>query len=235
MFKIINLKITIYYAVFTVISILIITPITRHFLSFMLGFNVFLAYIPMFISWVIVKLQNDVDYKTLRIESVILFIVFVLFLPNTFYIITDLIHIDNSDFYQNIITETYSFFNTKEYLKDIVPYIIILQIAFSMILGIYAGVYSLYKIEEVMVKQEIKKIVRSIIIVTVLFLSSIGIYIGRFLRFFSWEIFNPIKIIKELYLDFSLFTFYFIILFTIAQVILYYTYRSFRSELFEKE
>ena len=225
MFKVINLKITIYYAVFAIVSVVIITPITLHFLSFMLGFNVFLAYIPMFIVWYIMKLQKDVDYSKLRISSIILFVIFVLFFPNTFYIITDLIHIDNTNFYYYVTNEVYSFFQVTEYTKDIIPYILLFQIQFAIILGIYAGVYSLHKINELMIKQNIKQLIREVVIISVLFLSSIGVYIGRYLRFFSWQILNPLKILKELYSDISPFMLYFVIIFTLVQGILYYTYR----------
>ena len=234
MLKVINLKITVYYAVFALVSVVIITPITRHFLSFMLGFNVLLAYIPMFLIWYIMKLQKDVNYTRIRTGSIILFIIFVLFYPNTFYIITDLIHIDQTDFYQYVPTETYSFFIETTYMKDIIPFITIFQIAFAMILGIFAGVYSLYQFNELMMKQNIKHLVRELTIISILFLSSIGIYIGRFLRFFSWEILNPINILKELYYDASLFMLYFIVIFTLMQVILYYTCRSLFQKFSEK-
>jgi len=234
MLKVINVKITLYYAVFALVSVIIITPITRHFLSFMLGFNVFLAYIPMFLIWYIMKLQKDVNYNKIRIGSIILFVIFVLFFPNTFYIITDLIHIDKIDFYQYVPTETYSFFIETTYMKDIIPFITIFQIAFAMILGIFAGVYSLYMLEELMVKQNMKQLLRELVIISILLLSSIGIYIGRFLRFFSWEILNPINILKELYYDASLFMLYFIVIFTVMQVILYYTCRSLFQKFSEK-
>lgn len=226
MFDFINKRITIYYAIFTIVSVIIVTPITLHFLSFMLGFNVFLAYIPMLIMWYIIKLQKDIKYSHIRKDSIVLFILFVLFLPNTFYIITDIIHIDNNDFYQHITTGTYSVFVTTTYMKDIIPYIMLLQITFAMIFGIFAGVYSLFKLDELMYNQNIKLNIRVLAIISIMFLSSIGIYIGRFLRFFSWDIFNPFMIIKDLYNEFSLFMVLFIILFTFTQATLYYLYRN---------
>ena len=116
-------------------------------------------------------------------------------------------------------------------MNDIIPYITLFQIIFAIILGVFAGVYSLYKLDELMIKQNIKHLTKEFIIISILFLSSIGVYIGRFLRFFSWEILNPINILKELYYDVSPFMFYFIVIFTIIQIVLYYTYRNIHRKL----
>jgi len=51
MLEFIDKKITIYYASFVVLSIFLIGFISNNFISFVLGFNVFLAYIPLFLIW----------------------------------------------------------------------------------------------------------------------------------------------------------------------------------------
>lgn len=226
MSKVINIKISLYYAIFVIISLMIITPLTMNFLSFMLAFNVFLAFIPIFIMWYIVKFQKDINYSHIKKTSIALFLAYVLFYPNTFYIITDFIHLDSADFYQVTISSSYGFFQSKEYLKDIIPYIVMFHITLAMLLGLYAAVYSLFKFEELMISHTIKRNIREIILISILFLSSIGIYIGRFLRFFSWEILKPFKLLSALYEDFSLFTIYFVLVFTFLEIIIYYSYRN---------
>ncbi len=217
MVRFINSKITIIYAMFTISSVLLVI-VTHSFLSFMLGINVFLAYIPMFLLWYLNDLQKAVNYKYMLKKSYLIFIIFVLFFPNTFYIITDFIHISSNQFYT---------FNNQYtpvvYSHDIIAYIMVFHIFLASLFGVFAGVYSLAKIKELMINQKLSKKLSELIIISIIFLSSVGIYIGRFLRFFSWEIFAPFRILTELIDDFSWFMVLFVLIFSVLQYGLYLT------------
>ena len=90
-------------------------------LSIWLGINVALAIIPfVIISFVWMK-YKQAEYKT-EWWMWVLMAAFIFFLPNTFYIITDMIHIDQADFYTSIE------YGTVEYLSAIEPYILIFHI-----------------------------------------------------------------------------------------------------------
>ena len=63
---------------------------------------------------------------------------FVLFLPNTFYVITDAIHIDSALYY------TYEeLYTPVTYLRNISIYVMLVHIIFAILLGLYAGAESL--------------------------------------------------------------------------------------------
>lgn len=198
------------YIVFIILSPFVMY-LTKSFLSFMLGFNIFLAYIPLLIIW---YLNN---YEKKNVKFYILLVIFIFFLPNTFYVITDMIHINSSVFYT--FNDLYT---PMTYLRNISAYIMLIHISLTVILGIYAGIVSLTQFKKILSSYKLNNIKINIIIITTILLSSIGIYIGRFLRFFSWDIINPIKVITEFIQSIDYFAIEFILIFTITQIILYY-------------
>ena len=94
------------------------------------------------------------DYKV-DFVAVVLFIGFVFFLPNTFYVITDFIHIDSGDFYTNIII-SYGH-DSQVYMNNIQPYILLMHIVVSMFISVLAGIKGLLIFEEILVNKKIKK------------------------------------------------------------------------------
>ena len=217
MISFINNKITIIYAIFSIVSVLLVI-VTHSFLTLMLGINVFLAYLPMFLLWFLNSLQKAVDYEVILKKSYLIFIIFVLFFPNTFYIITDFIHLSSNHFYT--FSNQYS---PMVYSHDIIAYVMLFHIFIAALFGVFAGVYSLAKIKELMIMQNFSSRISEIIIISIIFLSSIGIYIGRFLRFFSWEILTPARILGDLIEDFSWFMVLFVLIFSLMQYGLYLT------------
>ena len=75
MISFINNKITIIYAIFSIVSVLLVI-VTHSFLTLMLGINVFLAYLPMFLLWFLNSLQKAVDYEVILKKSYLIFIIF---------------------------------------------------------------------------------------------------------------------------------------------------------------
>ncbi|MBL0145046.1 MAG: DUF1361 domain-containing protein [Chitinophagaceae bacterium] len=145
---------------------------TNSMLYVFLGWNIFLAFIPYWISGLLRKTNYPNWMKG------IFFGTWLLFFPNALYIITDLIHLKR---------------------ETIVPVWFDATIIFSSaILGLIVAFISLYRVEEFLrLKLNRNKI--NIAIPFLLFLGSFGVYLGRFLRWNSWDILqNPIGLISTI-------------------------------------
>jgi len=172
MLRVIKWRTTLIFAFFTVISPFIMI-ITNSFLSVMLGFNLFLAYVPLYIIWLLRYLLEKNNYR-IQYYHFLLFLLFVLFLPNTFYVITDAIHLNSSLFY------TYEhLYAPSTYLRDIKAYVMLIHIIVTILLGLYAGAESLVQLRRVMDQLSLKVSLSRFIHFMIIVLSSIGIYIGR--------------------------------------------------------
>jgi uncharacterized membrane protein len=145
---------------------------TNSLLYIFLIWNIFLAFIPYWVS----KLLFKKGYNNLL--TGVFFIVWLLFFPNALYIITDLIHLQR---------------------QTIVPIWFDAIIIFSSaLLGLILAFVSLFKVEEFLrLKFNNSKI--NVAIPLLLFLGSFGVYLGRFLRWNSWDIIqNPFGLISSI-------------------------------------
>lgn len=210
-------------SVFVGIYILVSIPISLYLNSFLhifLGWNLILALIPLYASYLFLKLSIQQGQKTKHhIILIVLFIVWLFFLPNTFYVITDLIHLGNREFYI-----TNGFYEPWVYVENIKNYLALIHIFIGVVISLTAGVFSLSDMFEY-VQRKYQGITANIFVIVVLFLSSIAIYIGRFLRFNSWDILHPFKLINTLFNSLDLFFVQFVLLFWITQGIIYYFIR----------
>lgn len=146
--------------------------------------NLFLAYIPVFLSVWLFRFSS----RRSPIWWVILAI-FVAFLPNAPYILTDIIH--------------YIWSIQKSIPVSIIIFALTPQYLFFLIGGLEAYVMSLLNLEFYLEKVGQGK---SIFAVQILihFLSAIGIYLGRFLRFNSWDfVTQPDELAETLAQDLS--------------------------------
>lgn len=144
------------------------------YLMFLL-WNLFLAYIPYLISS---NIKNDIAKRKLNPFFYIKLGIWLLFLPNSFYLITDFVHLHH--------------INTIQYLYDAM-----LFSCFTMA-GFYAGILSVYEIQKAIKSVFYSKKAESFIIVTC-FLSAFGIYLGRVLRFNSWDVIsNPMLLFDSM-------------------------------------
>ncbi|MBI5974012.1 DUF1361 domain-containing protein [Staphylococcus canis] len=133
--------------------------------------NMTLAYIPLELAFL---LKLFIPRRSFEWPFFIIYIcVFILMLPNTFYMLTDLIHLNQFQF---------------AFLSGIVLYewvhftLLLLAVMFAMFC------YILIIIE--LNRLPFSKWIRLSIIISVLFLNSLGIYIGRFLRFHTVHVIN---------------------------------------------
>ena len=137
--------------------------------------NLFLAVIPYVISnWLTANIATTKN--KLKVAAAIT--AWLLFIPNSFYIITDLFHLDE-------ISSAPKWFDL----------LLLLSFAWN---GLLLGIISLRQMETMLQKASGKSISLAIIF-TVMWLNAYGIYIGRFLRYNSWDIVTqPFSLIGEL-------------------------------------
>ncbi|MEI7488247.1 MAG: DUF1361 domain-containing protein, partial [Chryseobacterium sp.] len=143
--------------------------IFRYYLSytkvfFFLNWNLFLAWVPFIISSFLLIF----NIKS-KIALAFAIVVWILFFPNSPYILTDFFHL-----------------KTRNSVPIWYDLIVILSYAWA---GLICGFISLLDIEK-MLSSYFKRSTISIIAVLFLFLSSFGVYLGRFLRWNSWDVLN---------------------------------------------
>lgn len=173
-----NKKINSVLAIFSIycLSLLLIkAKLFQSIYLFFLIWNLILAIIPYLItSYLSIKYRTNFS----KIKTFTWLIIWLLFLPNSFYIITDIIHLSKS--------------NPQTVWLDLV-----ILISFSFI-GFVFGIASLFDFEKIVNSILSPKLVRNLIAI-ICFLCGFGIYLGRILRFNSWEIIsNPVDLIENI-------------------------------------
>ena len=161
--------------------------------------NLFLAYIPYELC-LLLKLFKPI--KKFEWPLFVVFgMIFLLLVPNTFYMITDLIHLNQFQF--NFLIGL----NLKEW------------IFFTyLMLGVFLAMYVM-----ILIFMEILHFTKHIwlnriLVIILMFLNGLGIYMGRFLRFHTVYLINePLKIFYEVLGVFNLKTFIFVLLMVIMQ------------------
>ncbi|MDR2919370.1 MAG: DUF1361 domain-containing protein [Tannerella sp.] len=129
-----------------------------------LNWNLFLAFIPWALSTLLI-IRPSIQRS--KILICLLLLIWLLFFPNAPYILTDLFHL-----------------RLKLSMPIWFDLVLILSFAWT---GLLFGFFSLWDIEQILLKSMKKTTVR-IISVMLLFMGSFGIYVGRYLRWNSWDI-----------------------------------------------
>lgn len=128
--------------------------------------NIILAFVPFLISsLMLIFLKEGKLNKVLFVIGIFLWIIFI---PNSPYIITDFIHLGTT--------------------RSIPIIYDILLIFSSATVGLILCFHSLFHIEQI-IKIKHKKNIATFIMVVFMMMISFGVYLGRFLRFNSWDIF----------------------------------------------
>ena len=141
-----------------------------------LVWNLFLAIIPLGLSTLLTVYRLRHKNRLISSATTLLWL---LFLPNAFYIITDLFHL---------------------YPRRGVPQwfdlLLILSFAWN---GIMLGCASLFDMHE-LIKFRFSKVSGWLFVAVSLFLSSFGIYLGRFERWNSWDIVqHPFRLFSDVF------------------------------------
>lgn len=159
--------------VFSLVLLMIRVKLKHSFIYLFLVWNLFLAVIPFIISTYLVSTP-----KLNKIALVIWLSVWLLFLPNAPYLITDLLHLNNS--------------NTHLLWLDI------LVISSFALNGLILFYFSIIDIKEIL-KENLEPKLLNTLVVFIVFLSSFGVYLGRFLRYNSWEILQkPLTLFNDI-------------------------------------
>jgi uncharacterized membrane protein len=133
---------------------------TGSLLFMFIPWNLFLAWLPFFFSSLLLKEKN-------KLGRVVWFCLWLLFLPNAPYLITDLVHLEQ---------------------RLPVPFYFDLVLLFSAAWnGLLLGLLSVKNIEEHL-HRSFSLIKVKIILFGIFFLSGFGIYLGRYDRYNSWHI-----------------------------------------------
>lgn len=181
----------------------------NYFLLFLV-WNLFLAFVPWFIASILY-----LSKKCKKIPFIIFALLWLLFFPNSLYIVTDFIHLKTAAsamrWYDLILLFSYSF------------------------AGLFYGFVSLDFIETKI--QNLFNIrYPQIFSVFVIYLSAFGIYLGRFLRWNSWDIVtNLSSVLSDLFLPIKnpfihARTWAFVLLLGTLFNLLYSTYKTFQKQ-----
>jgi uncharacterized membrane protein len=157
------------------ISLVVLRVFWSHQFTYLfLVWNLFLAWIPL----LFVRALPQNTYR-ISVQLVLVLFLWLLFFPNSPYIITDLIHLKQT---RNIPL----WFDS----------LLIMSFAWN---GLIVGFLSLLQIHNILVEKI--RLSRSwIVIILLLMLSSFGVYLGRFERWNSWDlIMNPYQLLDNIF------------------------------------
>ncbi|MBE0700463.1 MAG: DUF1361 domain-containing protein [Acholeplasmataceae bacterium] len=188
--------VTILYIVFSIFLGLIL----KDSLVVFLGWNLSLALFVFLIKDIFIYAHKR------HAKKGVLFIIlglYVLFFPNTIYVLTDFIHFQNYAFFENY---------PSVYVYELSNWFVFAHILIGALLSVKLGIQSIIDLKPTI--EGISKKGFHIGIHLLFLLSSIAIFIGRFLRFNSWQILSIFRILGELF-GHGLFALGFIVMFYI--------------------
>ncbi|MEK8179593.1 DUF1361 domain-containing protein [Flavobacterium buctense] len=169
-------QLLLFYGIYCLSLLLVRAKLTHSIYLFFLIWNLFLAVVPYGISSYLLTMNLK---KTSKFKILFISAVWLAFIPNAFYIITDLVHLANSEgnlFWLDLIIVS----------------------SFALI-GFAFGLLSLLHFEKI-TEQYITIKTVNLIIPTISILCGFGIYIGRIMRYNSWDILsNPIDLAFDLF------------------------------------
>jgi uncharacterized membrane protein len=149
---------------------------SRAFSYSYLVLNVGLATIPLLLSWRIIVLLRKKRWSDW--EPLIMTLIWIIFLPNSFYMISDFIHLQNMS-------------------KQVILYNSVMFFSF-IYLAVLMGLISLYQIHQQLRKRVYPK--TAAVLVTILLIGCcFAIYLGRDLRWNSWDVVvNPAGLLFDI-------------------------------------
>ncbi|MEH1006782.1 MULTISPECIES: DUF1361 domain-containing protein [unclassified Winogradskyella] len=154
---------------FSVILLMVRMKLNKSYFFLFLIWNVFLAIIPYAIT---IYLNTTPNLSKLKL--IFWSIIWLAFLPNAPYIVTDLIHIRIG--------------NDALLWLDI---LVVLSFALSGLLVFFMSIIDMQRL----VKCKFEKTPIATLTIIILFLCGFGVYLGRFLRYNSWEIISQPQIL----------------------------------------
>jgi uncharacterized membrane protein len=139
-----------------------------------LVWNLFLAWVPVLVGWRIVRLGA----RQVPLSALVWLLLWLLFLPNTFYILSDLIHLEAT----TGISKLYDG---------------VLLFCFSVV-GLGLGLMSLIGVH-LWLRRYVKSIIAWCAVSCIVAANSFAIYLGRYLRWNSWDVaLNPLGLLFDI-------------------------------------
>ena len=179
-----------------------------------LYWNLILSLLPMVFS-----IPVSLGFASKKMIWIILVLPFLalwlLFLPNSTYMITDLIHLDSS----SIVNWNYT------YNADLKAWLALIYVAAGIVLGVVSGLVSTQWIYRNTPLPR-HPIIKYGFMIILSLLVGYGVYIGRFLRFNSWDILHPRTLIKALIVDLDRFAVIFSFVIAIFFFCAYWIYQK---------
>lgn len=137
-----------------------------------LPWNLFLAWVPVGLALITVRPALPRRGRALALT------LWLVFLPNAFYILTDIIHIGDATRF----SQTYD----------------VLTICLTIVAGYLAGLIALRIIDRAYIMPSLSSARRKATIIIIALLCGVAIYIGRILRWNSWDIVaNPLSLVAD--------------------------------------
>lgn len=198
-----NFKYKVRYIARIVFLLLIIISILKNNVYGFMTLNLFLAYIPLELCLLLklFKPRRKFEWPLFVIFSLI----FVFMVPNTFYMITDLIHLNQFafNFYAGLNIIEWKYFS-------------------YLVAAVFFALYCLMLIFLEMSTFTRYMWLNRTIILIMMFLNGLGIYMGRFLRVHSVYLINePLRIIRVVFVAiFNVDTIIFVLLMVCLQLLL---------------
>jgi uncharacterized membrane protein len=144
--------------------------------------NLFLAYIPYALStWLTARKNRSGNPQSSQkpILNIAIATAWLLFIPNTFYILTDLFHLVDRQ---------------HPRIPEWFDLILIFSFAWN---GLLLGILSVRQMEKLLPgKNELRN---NVFIISIMALSALGVYTGRYLRYNSWDVLsNPFHLTADM-------------------------------------
>jgi uncharacterized membrane protein len=165
--------------------------------------NVFLAWIPLeLVSFILLLTSKQRKKRNYKILICFIGILWVLFYPNSPYIITDFIHLSSNKYYiPNPDYTPYASVPRMFFNDDPAVWYDFFTISIGVWIGYITGFISLF-INHKLIRSYFNKISGWLFVLLISFISGFAIYLGRFIRWNSWDvIFNPQNIVRILFSD----------------------------------
>lgn len=189
---------------------IVIVLLTKAYGNIIFVWNVFLAFLPfLFAQMLRTYLKRDVKKKSIVILLALLWLVF---FPNSPYMITDLIHYNSAS-----SVTTGNFHTTLYWFK-------LLYIGSGMVFAALMGLSSLYDMHAMIQRWKGRGFGIGFIVI-VSWLGGFALYVGRILRFNSWDILRPFSLVSTIINELSTFSVSLSFLFAVyilATYIVYY-------------
>lgn len=183
--------------------------------------NYFLAIIPVYMA----LFSRHYSKLEKRVPTVAFSLLWLLFFPNAFYMLTDFKYLSKISFYLWDVFEKIG--------GNLTPWILLLNLVVSVTAGVIAGIISLEIIHKIL-KENFGNKISWVIVVFLMILTSFGVYIGRFARLNSWDIINLEKLFDDIMSVMTPFAPVFILIFTLMTMTLYCGYYFFVSSKLDK-